>query len=267
MKVGTGEVRAPEAADWALARGRPTWTTPELAQLLGVPHDQVRRRLHAPAGRGEWVTPIQGLWIAVPPEFRTWGAPPGIEIVDAMMGHLNINYYVGWLTAASRHGAAHQAPQVFQVAVNRHVRNRTVGRTRFDFAQRSVDHIPVIEQPTRSGTARISTVAATMLDIAADMPRAGGPNNAATVIIELSEHDQFDTTELVHLAGRFPAAAARRVGFILDHFAGRDDLHELSDFARSAAHSPSRLSATGVTSGPVDSDWMLYINRDLEPDV
>jgi predicted transcriptional regulator of viral defense system len=52
------------------------------------------------------------------------------------MRHLDVPYYVGWLSAAAMHGAAHHAPQVFQVAVGRHVRDRTVGRTKFRFAIR-----------------------------------------------------------------------------------------------------------------------------------
>lgn len=59
-------VRAPDAADWALARGHSAFTRPELAQLLGIPEDQVRRRLHVPSRRGERVMPVRGLWVPVP---------------------------------------------------------------------------------------------------------------------------------------------------------------------------------------------------------
>jgi predicted transcriptional regulator of viral defense system len=40
---------------------------------------------------------------------------------------------VALLSAAELHGAAHQAPQVFQVMVDRHVRDRGVGRARLRF--------------------------------------------------------------------------------------------------------------------------------------
>ncbi len=205
-------------ADWALARGRSSFTSAELSELLNVSEDQVRRRLHAPAKRGEWVMPVRGLWVPVPPEFRLWGGPPGIELVDAMMRHLGVGYYVGWLTAAGLHGATHQAQQVFHVAANRHVRDREVGRTRFEFAQRDVVAIPTVTHPTRSGTALVSTPAATALDVAADIARAGGTNNAATVILELAEVESFSVLDVAGLAPRFPAAAGRRVGWILERF-------------------------------------------------
>lgn len=259
-------VRAPELANWALAHGRGSLTSSEIAELLGVGEDQVRRRLNAPARRGEWVQPTRGLWVPVSPEYRTWGAPPGIEIIDAMMRYRRIGYYVGWLSAAALHGAAHQAPQVFQVAVDRHIRDRVVGRTRFVFAQRDVPAVPTIAYPTRDGTARVSTVAATMLDIADDLVRAAGIDNAATVIIELSEHDSFDIDDLVHLAPSFPAAAGRRVGWILSKFTDRDDLQPLRQAVGPLVASASRLDPYTTDGGPVDADWMLSINRALEPE-
>lgn len=260
-------VRAGHAADWALAHGRSALTSGELAQLLQVPEDQVRRRLHAPAQRGEWVSPVRGLWVPVPPEYRTWGAPPGLEVIDAMMSHLGIDYYVGWLTAAAIHGAAHQSPQVFQAAVERQVRNRTVGRTRFDFAQRPVHEVPVASFPTRSGTVKVSTVAGTALDIATDVARSGGIDNTATVICELADHDAFRTQDIGALAPSFPAAAIRRLGYFLDHFSDQVDLDALVGVAQQSGSTPSRLDPAGSPSGPVDRTWMVYVNRDVEPDL
>ena len=155
---------------------------------------------------------------------------------------------------------------MFQVAVARQVRDRTVGRTRFEFAQRDVDGIPTAGHPTRSGTARVSTPAATALDVAADTARSGGADNAATVILELAELDTFDIAEVAGLTPLFPAAAGRRIGWILERFAGRNDLEPLQAVAHGKAGSPSRLDPAGSASGEVDPRWRLYLNRDLEPD-
>ena len=263
----TAQVRAPELADWALAHGRGSLTVTEVADVLGVGEDQVRRRLHAPTQRSEWVQPTRGLWVPVPPEFRTWGAPPGIEIIDMMMRHRGIGYYVGWLSAAALHGAAHHAPQVFQVAVDRQIRDRTVGRTRFRFAQRDVTAVPTITHPTRDGSARVSTVEATMLDVADDTIRAGGIHNAATVIVELAAREDFSVAELARLAPSYPAAAGRRVGWILARFTDRDDLQPLQAAVRDLVPSASRLDPHSNISGPVDTDWMMSVNRAVEPDI
>ncbi len=260
-------IRAPEAADWALAHGIDALTNADLAELLQVPATQVRQRLNPAVRRGQWVMPVRGLWVPVPPEFRRWGAPPGIEIIDGMMRHLSAGYYVGWLTAAAIHGAAHQSPQAFQVAVDRYVRDRVVGRTRFSFAQRNITSVSTVSHPTRSGTALVSSVTATMLDAAGDLDRAGGLDNAATVICELAELGTFSLSDLVDTASAFPAAAVRRVGWILATFTAHDGLDDLQTLARQAAPTPSRLDPAGSASGTVNHDWMLYLNRDAEPDL
>ena len=61
-------VRAADLADWLLAHGRTSITTGETAELLDIPADQVRVRLHVPSRRGELVSPARGLWIPVPPQ-------------------------------------------------------------------------------------------------------------------------------------------------------------------------------------------------------
>jgi predicted transcriptional regulator of viral defense system len=255
-------LRAPALADWALAHGRSALTSDEVAALLNIPMDQVRRRLHAPARRQEWVTPTRGLWVPVPAEYRTWGAPPGIEIVDMMMEHRGIGYYVGWLSAATLYGAGHQAPQVFQIAVDRQMRDRIVGRTRFMFAQRNVGRVPTIDQPTRSGTARVSNVAATMLDVADDIERSAGIDNAATVILELAQHETFDVSELARLSSLFPAAAGRRVGLLLERYGWNEqlDLEPLRQTVRDAVPSPSNLDPSSPDRGHLDSGWMVRVN-------
>lgn len=263
-----GTPRPSDLADWALSRGMSAMTTDEIARLIRVPRDQVRKRLHAPTKRGHWVSPATGLWIPVPPEYRLWGAPEGIEIVDPLMRHLGIQYYVGWLSAAAIHGASHHAPQQFQVAVERTVRDRKIGRTRFHFTTRSRVHVvPVIERQTRSGFARVASIEATALDIC-DTPRiAGGVDAAATVLIELAEQPLLDMQKVLALCQHFPIAATRRLGWLLTQFTDRDDLDALRAWAAGASDAPSRLDATEPAQGPIDKTWCLIINATVEPEV
>lgn len=265
MSRDPDHVRAPQAADWHLARGISATTAPELARLLGVPTDHVRKRLHAPATRGEWVMPVRGLWLPVPPEFRTWGALPGLEMIDAMMQHLAVPYYVGWLSAAEIHGAAHQAPQVFQVAVGRLVRDRTVGRTRFRFMQRPrIGELPTLAHPTRAGSARVATPELTALDVATDPALAGGMDNMATVLVELAEHPGLDPSALADLAVHFPAASGRRVGYVVEQLASTGELDPLHRAVAARSSAPSRLDPSGPASGPVNERWRVHLNRELE---
>lgn len=254
---------APHLATWALSRGRSAFTTAEIARLLDVPQDQVRRRLAAPQSRNEWVSPARGLWIAVPPEYRLWGAPPALDYIDAMMSHLRIDYYVGWLSAAALYGATHQAVQVFQVATGSTVADRDLGRNRMRFHTRSrVGKVPTRQHVTRAGYARVSTIATTMFDVATDAMIAAGLDNAGTVIVELSEHEDFAVDDLIELVPQYPIGSARRIGWFLENFTEVRGLDRLACVSRDAASRPSRLHPQVDPSGPVDPRWMLYLNYD-----
>jgi predicted transcriptional regulator of viral defense system len=86
------------------------------------------------------------------------------------MAFLSRRYYVALLSAAELHGAAHQAPQVFHVMVDRHVRDRDVGRARLRFfagAHVELTGVDLVEHPGPGG----------------------GIDNVATVLTELGPLD------------------------------------------------------------------------------
>ena len=225
------------------------------------------RRDGGAAGRGSRLCASAAASVPVPLEYRLWGAPEGIEIGDTIMRHLDVPYYVGWLSAAAMHGAAHHAPQVFQVAVGRHVRDRTVGRTKFRFAIRdNVTVVPTERRTTRSGSAAVSTREVTMLDIAADITRAGGLDNAATVLVELAQ-EGFDNAALAELSPLFPAAAGRRIGWILENVGQCDGLEPLHAVVAGRPVAASQLSPTGPTTGNTDHRWELRLNAEVEADI
>jgi hypothetical protein len=113
-----------------VAHGRAAITTAGAAAALGIPEDQVRVRTHRYVQQGRVMAPARGLWVPVPPQHRVYGALPGLQMIDLLMGHLGRDYYVGWLSAAVVHGAAHQAPQALQVAVGAPVQDPSPGQRR-----------------------------------------------------------------------------------------------------------------------------------------
>ena len=176
-------VRAPELSLWLLSRGISSVTTDEIAKLLAIPSNQVPQRLASPKRRGEMVLLANGLWVPVPPEHIAWGAPPAMDIIDALMRHMNAEYYVGWLSAAALHGASHHAPQTFQVAVSHAVRARMIGRSSLRFYHRGhVSLVGRVNTEARSGTVAASGRETTMLDIASDIALVGGIDNAANLV-------------------------------------------------------------------------------------
>jgi predicted transcriptional regulator of viral defense system len=239
-------------------------TTTEVAQILRVPPIQVPQRMSVPKRRGEWITPARGLWVPVAPEFRGWGGPPATEFIAALMAHLGTGYYIGWLAAASLYGAAHHAPQVTHVATTRLVRERQIGRVRLMFHERSnLPQLPVIQRTARSGTFRVSSPEVTALDVASDIPIAGGLDNAATVIADLADETGLDDHTLTSLAHLYADAACRRVGWIVEHFTGHT-VDALADHAARVASAPSRLHPSQPLTGPIDTRWSLRLNTTVD---
>src|ERR1039457_3715218 len=100
-----------ELPDALLAQGRHTASTGELLELTGLDRAALHNGLHRLRENGSIISPARGLYAVVPPQYRSWGAPPAEWFIDAMMAHLDRRYYIALLTAAAMHGSAHQAPQ------------------------------------------------------------------------------------------------------------------------------------------------------------
>src|SRR5690606_2826851 len=79
-------------------------------------------------------------------------------VIDDIMRFLDQPYYVGLLTAAAIHGAAHHRPQEFQVVTDRPTRQITVGRVRIRFVQKCTIHEAAVQEvKTETGTMPVST--------------------------------------------------------------------------------------------------------------
>ena len=111
---------APRASDLVgdlAARGRYHFTSSEVRSALGVSEAAARQALSRLAAKGEIASPARGFYVIVPPEYRRLGCLPADQFIPALMVHRNTRYYVGLLSAAQYHGAAHHRPQEFQVVV------------------------------------------------------------------------------------------------------------------------------------------------------
>ena len=79
------------------------------AVYLGVKYAMDRKRLFSPA---------RGLYVVVPPEYRSMGVVPATHFIDPLMNHLGLEYYLGLATAAGWWGSSHHASQEFQIIAN-----------------------------------------------------------------------------------------------------------------------------------------------------
>lgn len=127
-------VRPRDLPDHLLSLGRYEFTLDDAAAILGSDRGAAADALGRLQRRKQVFSPARGLYVAVPPEYRSWGVLPGDWFIDAMMAHLHRAYYVALLSAARIHGASHQAPQVFQVmSAGAAPRDRDLARVRLRF--------------------------------------------------------------------------------------------------------------------------------------
>jgi predicted transcriptional regulator of viral defense system len=261
--------RTLDLLDDLVARGRAAITTAEAADALAIPQDQVRVRMHRYVQQGRVIAPARGLWVPVPPQDRVYGSLPGLEMIDLLMGHLDRDYYVGWLSAADVHGAAHQAPQALQVAVSAKVQDRTFGRVRLQFAARArVADVPREQRTASTGRFWVATPATTALDLVDDPDRSGGLSNAATVIAELADDGRLTDDGLADAAGHFPITTVRRLGRLLDNLDLPALTGGLERLAREHRRAPiTALDRRSPPDGPVDHRWRVAVNTEIDPDL
>ena len=115
------------------ARGRYTFTRKQAAEALGRAGAGLTKALGRLTQKRRIVSPRRGFYVIVPAEFSIPGSPPADWFIDHLMGYVGHPYYVGLLSAAAYHGAAHQQPQQFLVVAAVPMRPVRVGRVNIVF--------------------------------------------------------------------------------------------------------------------------------------
>jgi predicted transcriptional regulator of viral defense system len=145
----------------------------------------------------------RGFYVIVPIEYRAKGILPPSWFIDDFMKFLNRPYYVGLLSAAAIHGAAHQQPQEFHVVTTKAERVIQVHGLVIRFFVKSVmEKTPTSLIKTETGYFRISNPAATAFDLVRYTDRVGGLERVTTVLQELGE--SIDGDRLVEVAKYTP---------------------------------------------------------------
>ena len=246
------------------ARGQYHFTSSEFRSALGVSAAAANQALWRLTNRSEIASPGRGFYVVVPPEYRAIGCLPADQFIPALMDQRGMRYYVGLLSAAQYHGAAHHRPQVFQVMVERSRRPITCGAVRVDFIARAgLANVPLSTFDSPRGTVVASTVEATAVDLVGYMGRAGGVDRVAGMLSELSE--QMDPVLLVNAARSASVLWAQRLGFLLEFVGAEDRCGPLKDHVRQRARNYTRLLPSARADGAARSgDWQLLVNARIE---
>ena len=248
------------------ARGRYHFSSSELRSALGVSEPAARQALSRCAAKREIASPARGFYVIVPPEYRRIGCLPADQFVPALMEHRNTPYYVGLLSAAQYHGAAHHRPQEFQVMLERNRPAIACGSVRVAFvARRELAAVPVQSFNNPRGTVLVSTVEATAVDLVGYMHRAGGVDRVAGVLSELG--DDIDPERLVEASVSASIPCAQRLGYLLEHVGAGDKAGLLKEHVGRCARNYTRLlPSSGVGGATRSKDWRLFVNAGVEVD-
>ena len=118
------------------SEGRITFTRNEAITALGITEAAFLKAAARLQKRDMLFNPRHGFYVAVPPQFLSWKAPPPPWYIDALMRHESRPYYVGLLKAAELHGATHHAVMEFQVVTNKQLPKIRAGRSVLAFHYR-----------------------------------------------------------------------------------------------------------------------------------
>ena len=249
------------------AKGRSSFSYKDIEKQINLSSMAIKAALRRLQKKGEIAMPYRGFYVIVPPEYRTLECLPAEQFIPDLMNYLGEIYYVGLLSAAEYHGAAHQRSQIFQVVVAKSRRSIKCGKIRVDFIfRKNAAKIPTQNRNTPAGIIKISTPEGTALDLIGYTKHCGGINNVATVLAELAE--KIDSKRLVVAAKLSPIAWMQRLGYLLNLTVKGDKTEGIAAYVKHKLPVRIRLiPSNNIKGAKMDTRWRVLINAKVEADI
>lgn len=248
------------------SQGRYTFTRSQAEREAGRSVVAAQSALRRLKEQRRIVSPRRGFYVVVPPEYRAASSPPASWFIDDLMAYIGQPYYVGLLSAAANHGAAHQQPMVFQVVTIKPTREMHAGKVAIEFSMRSkVEQMPVMEKQTETGSMRVATPETTAFDLVHYQAGAGYLSNAATVLAELAE--RMDAQALIEIAPLVRLPDVQRLGYLLEAIDESELAGPLAKWLRRRRPRSVLLCPNEPADVEVNKRWHVLPNAELEVDL
>jgi predicted transcriptional regulator of viral defense system len=230
----------------------------------------IKRALDRLSQKGRILSIYKSFYLIVPPEYSSRGFLPPLLFIDSLMQFINKPYYIGLLSAAALHGAAHQQPQEFFVVTDNKQTTTLKNGLKINYiTKRSISDSFLEKRKTEMGYVYVSNPELTAADIVYYDNRIGGINRAASVLNELAEvmKPERITEELINT---LTVPTIQRLGYLLDVVLGQKILAEKiyaesqklkKEFFRQPLKAGEKK--TGFSK---DDRWKIMINTDIEID-
>jgi predicted transcriptional regulator of viral defense system len=248
------------------AGGRYAFTLEALKSKFDLSYPTLKQNLYRLKLKKEIVQIRQGFYVIIPPEYSKQGMLPPYLFIDDLMKSLDKPYYVGLLSAAALHGAAHQQPMGYTV-ITQSPAPRSIDKLKIVFfSKQNFLQDGIIQKKTPAGYINVSSPELTALDFF-DYLHKFGVNRITTVLQELAE--AMKPAPLLKIARQYSnTAAIQRLGYILER-----EIQEtkLSDSLWKALNEktcfPIPLSPQKDKKGEMDNKWKVIKNTEIESDL
>lgn len=247
--------------------GRLLFLKKDALQALNISENALQLQITRLAKKRKVAYLKKGMYQIIPVEYERAGSLPPEWIIDDLMTYLQIPYYVGLLSAASFHGAAHQAPQIFQVICQRKVPDlRIEGNKICFYASKDFSLIPTQDMKTPAGYVKVSTPEGTAFDLLRYLHQAGHLNHVTTLLAELAE--VIDAQKLAHVAQDISVRFCQRLGYLLDMLGHESLTQPLHQFLSKKKLDYVLLRADQAKQNAQKNiKWHIIINEHIEPDI
>lgn len=259
-------------ADALQKQGKIAFRLDEAASILGITLVATRLSAHRLSRKKRLFRAYRNFFVIIPLEYQEIGCPPPDWFIDSLMQHLKTDYYVGLLSAAALHGAAHQQPMVFQVITANYSRLIKSPSMNIHLYQSSYTCKRGIEEKkTATGYINVSTPELTAFDLVRYARVSGHYNYIATVLTELGERlrpKRLATLVRSICEEHGEWIYGQRLGYILDCVGFKDKADPLATLIDEHRPSLSYL-IPGKTENILEKSerWRLYINDTIEADI
>jgi len=259
-----------EFLDEQRRKGRFTFTAEEVIEIFRLTENAFKKATQRLLDQNRIARLRNKFYLIIPPEYSKRQTLPLGYFIDDLMNFLDQDYYVGLLTAAMYHGAAHQQPQrQFVVHESPYLRPIKNPRQSIVFClKKKWDSNDIDQQKTDAGYINISNPSLTALDLIFYVDRIGGFNRAATVLSELAP--EIEPRALRETALRFnQTTTIQRLGYLLEHVLGNTELADaLFEVLDQRSYYPTPLSTQSETKNQrAPNIWKVISNITVEAEV
>ncbi|MEI7881067.1 MAG: type IV toxin-antitoxin system AbiEi family antitoxin [bacterium] len=249
-----------------LGHGRGTFSYQEAAKEIGG-GTNLSNKLARWEESG-WIMPVgRGFYAIIEPGNQSFGFAPPHAFLDDWAKHRGLQYYVGGVSAAEIHGAAHQRPQTYQVVVDRALRPFKYGDLRVSFFRKKpITDRMWMSKSVPAGYLRVSTPEVTAYDLLFLPKACRSLSRVATVLVELGE--VIKAPALAELCDfDCETIPLQRLGWLLDHTGWKKLTGKLHDALQQRKPLWRLLEPQLPEQGRRNKRWHIIENTEVEPDI